>query len=79
MFLHIGGSRILLGKDIIGIFDMRLEEKQCNKEFLQSAKIDEQLAQEEIKTFIVTEDNISFSPIAPGTLKKRFQANVFEK
>ncbi|MGI6658693.1 MAG: extracellular matrix regulator RemB [Dethiobacteraceae bacterium] len=75
MFLHIGGSRIVAGKDIIGIFDIRLQEKQCNKEFLQSAPKITDLSKEEIKTFLVTNDGVLFSPIAAGTLKKRFQTN----
>lgn len=79
MFLHIGGSRVVAGKDIIGIFDIRIKEKQCNREFLQTAKSREDHGDEEIKSFIVTRDVVSYSPIAPVTLKKRFQANIFDK
>ncbi|HZK24487.1 MAG TPA: extracellular matrix/biofilm biosynthesis regulator RemA family protein [Oscillospiraceae bacterium] len=78
MFLHIGGSRIVRAKDIIGIFDIRLKDKQCNKEFLQSAKQITKQDSEETKTFIVTESSVLFSPIAPTTLRKRFQAKIFE-
>ncbi|MCW3488981.1 extracellular matrix regulator RemB [Dethiobacter alkaliphilus] len=79
MFLHIGGSRVVAAKDIIGIFDTRIRDKQCNKEFLQSTKVMENNLAEEVKSFIVTTDSVSFSPIAPVTLKKRFQANIFDK
>jgi len=78
MFLHIGGSVVIAAEDIIGIFDIRLREKQCNKEFLQTVNPFED-TQEEIKSFIMTRDRVRYSPIAPGTLKKRFQANLFER
>ncbi len=80
MFLHIGGSRTVAVKDIVGIFDIRIKEKQCNKEFLQATreiKIAED--EEEVKSFIVVNNGVSYSPIAPGTLKKRFQENIFDK
>jgi hypothetical protein len=41
MFLHIGGSRVVPAEEIIGIFDVRIKEKQCNKEFLQSVRKEE--------------------------------------
>ena len=79
MFLHIGGSRVVAAHDILGIFDIRIKDKQCNKEFLQSAKrFTEDNNGDEIKAFIVTRDAVRFSPIAPGTLKKRFEANIFD-
>ncbi|MCR3921979.1 MAG: DUF370 domain-containing protein [Firmicutes bacterium] len=78
MFLHIGGSHVVAAEDIIGIFDTRIKEKQCNKEFLQSVKKNNQSNNEENKAFIVTGDAVTFSPIAPGTLKKRFNTNIFD-
>lgn len=79
MFLHIGGSRVVAAKDIVGIFDIRIKEKQCNREFLQSAKVGKSPDEEEVKSFIVSNEMVSYSPIAPGTLKKRFQSNIFDK
>ncbi|MDW7650872.1 MAG: DUF370 domain-containing protein [Bacillota bacterium] len=79
MFLHIGGSRVIAAKDIIGIFDIRIREKQSTREFLQTAKVRDDNGDEEVKSFIVTKETVSFSPIAPVTLKKRFQANIFDK
>jgi len=79
MFLHIGGSRVVAAKEIVGIFDVRIKDKQCNREFLQTAKVIDDPVTEEIKSFIVTSESVSYSPIAPGTLKKRFQANIFDK
>ena len=79
MFLHIGGSRVVAAKDIIGIFDIRIKEKQSTREFLQTVKIKADHGDDEIKSFIVTKEAVSFSPIAAMTLKKRFQANIFDK
>ncbi|NLN07940.1 MAG: DUF370 domain-containing protein [Firmicutes bacterium] len=82
MFLHIGGSRVVAAQDIVGIFTIDIHDRQCNKEFLQSARrLNESngLSKEEIKAFIVTTKGVSFSPIAPATLKKRFQENNFNK
>jgi extracellular matrix regulatory protein B len=79
MFLHIGGSRVVPAEEIIGIFDVRIKEKQCNKEFLQSVRKEVNKGGEDFKAFIVTKEMVRFSPIAPGTLKKRFQSNIFDK
>jgi len=79
MFLHIGSSRVVAGEDIIGIFDIRIKDKQCNKEFLQTVKKREDHGKDEVKAFIVTSDFVSYSPIGPVTLRKRFQANIFDK
>lgn len=78
MFLHIGGSKVIAGEDIVGIFDVQIREKQCNKEFLQSANTEDRQVADEYKSFVVTRDAVSFSPIAPGTLKKRFNSNIFD-
>ena len=79
MFLHIGGSKVLAANDIIGIFDIAIKDKQCNKEFLQSIKQIDKNVDEDTKTFIITVEGVRFSPIAPGTLKKRFQEKLFDK
>lgn len=79
MFLHIGGSRVVAGEEIIGVFDIRIKDKQCNKEFLRSVKKKEDHGMEEVKSFIVTNQYVSYSPIAPITLRKRFQSNIFDK
>lgn len=79
MFLHIGGSKIIDGRDIVGIFDIRTKDRPSTKEFLENLKTPElDGAGEEIKSFIVTPGSVSFSPIAPGTLKKRFLAYNLE-
>jgi len=80
MYLHIGGSRVVEARELLGIFDLRIKDKQCNREFLQVFAVDgEEESSEEYKSFIVTTTEIRFSPIAPGTLMKRFQTNIFDR
>lgn len=80
MFLHIGGTRVVEAGELIGIFDIRIREKQCNREFLQTAPVmDDEDNSTEYKSFIVTTRGVSFSPIAASTLKKRFQTDIFDR
>jgi len=78
MFLHIGGSQVVAARDVVGIFDIRIKEKQCNREFLQASKKGSAGNSEGKKAFVVTTQEVSFSSIAPGTLRKRFQGKVFD-
>lgn len=80
MYLHIGGSRVLRADELLGIFDVRIRDRQCNREFLQVSTVDsESNSSAEHKSFVVTSGKVYFSPIAPGTLKKRLQSNALEK
>ena len=77
MFLHIGYSRIVYEKEIIGIFDMALGEKPTNKQFLESANecnfyLNSNL--KGFKSFIVTDKGLFFSPVIPETLARRNRA-----
>jgi|LSQX01.1.fsa_nt_gb hypothetical protein len=69
MFLHIGGSKVVKMDEIIGIFNLNLLDKSTNRQFIDS---NVGLPQKgKYKSFVVTEKEVSFSPIAPLTLKKR--------
>ncbi len=76
MFLHLGGEKSVLKKQIIGIFDYDLIKKsRITKEFMDIA-INENLIEQKkngnkIKSFILTTDKIYFSPISSVTLQKR--------
>ncbi len=77
MFLHIGYSRIVYKKDLIGIFHMNLKDNPINKQFLESSSkgnfyLSSKL--EECKSFIVTEDGLFFSSVVPATLARRNEA-----
>lgn len=76
MFLHLGGDISVLQKDIIGIFDLGIAEKNgATKELLEIAKGEKNLfpisAKEKAKSFIVTDTKIYVSPISSITLLKR--------
>ncbi len=72
MFLHIGGSRIVFYKELIGIFNMNLIESPINREFLESCATEGFVDfKKRKKSFIVTENKIYFSPISSVTLEKR--------
>lgn len=74
MFLHLGGSKIVLTKDIIGIFDLKLRQNATNKQFLETAPATRFLDATQFmenKSFIVTAKDVSISPIAPLTLSRR--------
>ncbi|HPU00546.1 MAG: DUF370 domain-containing protein [Firmicutes bacterium] len=74
MFLHIGNSRIVFYKDIIGIFDLKLMNNPINKQFLESARIKDfyrHLKQKKHKSFIVTSSEVLLSPLVPSTLARR--------
>jgi hypothetical protein len=80
MYLHIGGSRVLRAEELLGIFDIRIRDRQCNREFLQVSGVDDRGGgRTEYKSFVVTTGKVYFSPIAPGTLKKRLQGKAFDK
>ncbi len=77
MFLHIGDSRIIFLQDIIGIFNLGLKGREDNKNFFEHAGIDNIESDQNIsdyanhKSFVVTSDNVYFSPISSFTLAKR--------
>ncbi len=78
MFTHIGGSRIVFSKDIVGIFHLSPKEAEINKEFIESASPTflngRELARN--KSFIVTTDSVILSPISPLTLAERSKSAI---
>ena len=82
MFLHIGGSRIVFNRDIIGIFNLDLRDNPVNKQFLDAAQKIRFLGASEYgkyKSFIVTTGGVHLSPIAPATLARRKSIDHYEK
>lgn len=74
MFLHIGYSRIVFKKDLIGIFHMNLRSNPINKQFLESSSKENLYRNsklDECRSFIVTENDLFFSPVVPATLARR--------
>ncbi len=76
MFLHIGGDMIIPVKDIIGIFDLSFGPESATSDFLKVAKEEGFIVDKidgEKKSFILVNERIYLSPIASGTLRKRWE------
>ncbi len=74
MFLHVGDSRIVFLKDLIGIFDLKIKDKEENKRFLEENISDDELTgltDSNNKSFVVTEKEVFLSPLSSTTLAKR--------
>lgn len=74
MFLHIGGSQIVFDNELIGIFKIDLTDNPVNRDFLKSSgkMFPVNDAKNRFpKSFVVTDNNIQFSPISPLTLSRR--------
>lgn len=87
MFLHIGGNISIPTREIIGIFSYSSHENKITGEFLKTFEekgytlsVDNE---NQRKSFIVTDKEIYYSPIAANTLKKRanlaFNSSQFKK
>lgn len=74
MFLHIGESRIVFKNELIGIFNIKIKDKEDNRQFLEFASNEDdykKIDSEESKSFVVTTNGVYFSPISSNTLAKR--------
>ncbi|OWZ83467.1 extracellular matrix regulator RemB [Natranaerobius trueperi] len=74
MFVHIGENSVLPIKDIVGIFDVEILEDKATRDFLKISEEEGFVIKNDNDTersFILTGQNIYFSPIASTTLKKR--------
>ncbi len=76
MFLHIGGTKIIPEREIIGIFNIQIRNKDCNNELLQYSP-QESVGDDDYASFIVTDSKVYLSPIAPTTLMKRWKFSGF--
>ena len=76
MFVHIGDDIVLPIKDIVGIFDIGILEDKATRDFLQIAEEEGFIIKNNgsrERSFVLTEQNIYFSPISSTTLKKRIK------
>lgn len=73
MYLHIGEDVLVKTDDVIAILDKKmLQSSPIMNEFLEK-KIDmtNHLAKNSVKSIVVTDQQIYYSPLASATLKKR--------
>lgn len=82
MYVHIGGDKLLLDKDIIGIFDLdnTTVSKNSSKnatsvmfETAQGQKKVETVMDDIPKSFVVTKDKIYLTQLSTQTLIKRIK------
>lgn len=76
MFLHLGGEVTVLKREVMGIFNINITRTSAvTKEYLDIAKIGKKLKvigdNQDIKSFIITNDYVYMSPISSVTLQKR--------
>lgn len=75
MFIHLGGNTVIRAREIIAIFNVDIEATSpTTATFLKQAKENgtvEVIAAEEMKSVVVTEERVYYSPISSLTLKRR--------
>jgi hypothetical protein len=77
MFLHIGDSRVVFLEDLVGIFNMNLQDNPTTLQFLESFPTEKGRAKDRntSNSFVITTDKIYYSLISPLTLQRRVQKN----
>ena len=76
MFLHIGGNKVVLLEELIGLFNTDLKDSKTNKEFLEASISSKEFPNyKKANSFIVSKDQVYLSPISPSTLKNRIKKN----
>jgi len=80
MYIHIGGDRMIRAAELIAIFDVTIEQSsKLSSQFMQDARDQgriEVVAEEEVKSIVVTKEQLYYSPISSATLKKRLYTIV---
>lgn len=76
MFLHIGGDLVVRSKDIIAILDINNTDENIEKSRYFNKGVEKEtevvkIANESIKSIILTKEKVFYSPISSLTLKKR--------
>lgn len=76
MFIHIGGDVVVRAKEVITILDVNGNKseknaKKNNNFDINIGKSKVVKISQEIKSIIITDDKIYYSPISSLTLKKR--------
>ncbi|WP_100374339.1 extracellular matrix regulator RemB [Bacillus sp. FJAT-45037] len=78
MFIHLGGDIIIRSKEIIAILDRDVEDmSMVTKTYLEKEnelKRCTVISEDYIKSIVITDEAIYFSPVSSLTLNKRAQA-----
>lgn len=75
MYLHIGEDTLVRTSEIIAILDKESTGfSEVLEEFLTRQNLDVvHLSKKQYKSIVITTDQVYYSPLAAGTLKKRSQ------
>lgn len=77
MFIHLGGDVIIRSKDIIAILNRDVQERaSVTNTYLQAEeqrKTKTVISADYIKSIVVTNDDIYYSPVSSLTLNRRAQ------
>ncbi len=73
MFLHIGNSKVVALQELVGIFNVKLQNSAENKHFFErfSENPFSNREKETTNSLVITADSLYESPISPVTLHKR--------
>lgn len=76
MFIHIGGDTVVRTKDVIAILDVNNKKTKSKKEYnfldrVENGKEVVKINNVDVKSLVITNDKIYYSPISSLTLKKR--------
>lgn len=83
MFIHIGGNNIVRTKDVVVILDINHLQRNPKKKdnFLKKLIKEKEnvvikIAEDEVKSLIITTNYLYYSPISSLTLKKRAESSI---
>lgn len=75
MYIHIGGDRMIRASELIAIFDITIEaSSKITSQYMQVAKEHGRIVltgDEEVKSIVLTKNQLYYSPISSTTLRKR--------
>ncbi|MBP3952595.1 extracellular matrix regulator RemB [Bacillus suaedae] len=79
MFIHLGGDVIIRSKDIIAILNYDSKEQSVTADFLKhegKTKKINTISADYIKSIVLTNDEIYYSPVSSLTLNRRAHNKV---
>ncbi|MGM0901555.1 extracellular matrix regulator RemB [Mesobacillus maritimus] len=81
MYLHIGEDTLVRTSEIIAILDKESTGfSEVLEEFLTRQNLDVvHLSKKQYKSIVITTDQVYYSPLAAGTLKKRSQKSSVQE
>ncbi len=78
MYIHLGEEIVIRSKDIVAIIDRHLlQSSTIINEFVSGQQKQSrvvEVTEGDIKSIVVTKDNIYLSPLSSATLKRRTEA-----